>query len=120
MPITLADVLWIKFQDELKNGQIKLQDDGDGPYIKKWEAEAKQPTDKEIQDFMVDAVVQQQYVSNQNKALNTDLYNQLQDIDFKSIRALRINDTEKLAAFEQQAVEIRAQLLPVVCEDSSV
>jgi hypothetical protein len=42
---------------------------------------------------------------------NKDIKNQLIDIDFKTIRALRAGDQEILDELEQEAVSLRAQLI---------
>jgi len=48
-----------------------------------------------------------------NRIANQPIYDQLDQIDLKSIRALRANDAQRLNELEQQAAELRAQLLPV-------
>lgn len=47
-----------------------------------------------------------------NKAMNQPIYDQLIEIDNKSIRALRTNDVERLTALEAEAEALRLQLLP--------
>lgn len=51
-------------------------------------------------------------ISIQNGILeyNNAIIAQLKEIDSKSIRALRTNDTERLNALEAQAASLRAQL----------
>ena len=48
-----------------------------------------------------------------NHIANKPIYDALEDIDLRSIRALRANDTQRLNELEQQAAALRAQLLPV-------
>ena len=42
---------------------------------------------------------------------NRKILEQLREIDFKSIRSLRANELDKLAVLEQQAVELRKQIV---------
>ncbi len=47
-----------------------------------------------------------------NKEANYYVCLELAEIDAKSIRALRTNDTARLATLEAEAATLRAQLLP--------
>lgn len=53
-----------------------------------------------------------EYALKQNKLANEPIYQQLDALDIKSIRALRTNDINRLAEIEQEAQALRAQLLP--------
>lgn len=50
---------------------------------------------------------------NEIYLFNLQILRQLCDIDGKSVRALRTNDSDKLQELEEQAIALRAQLLPV-------
>lgn len=70
-----------------------------------WEnAEIKKPTKKQL-----DAVVG--YSDEYLKQENSDIYRKLDEIDMKSIRALRTGDTSRLESLEQEAIALRAQLI---------
>lgn len=71
------------------------------------------PTKDEINQWMIDATILQQYTFSQNAITNKPVYTQLDEIDTKSIRPLRENDTARLATLASQAAALRAQLLPV-------
>lgn len=91
---------------------ILVQDDGAGPYIAKWkESLGPKPTETDIAQWKID--LQPQYEFAQNKLSNKTIYDQLDDIDLKSIRALRTNNTVRLEELEQEAVILRNKLLPV-------
>lgn len=63
--------------------------------------------DGEIVDYIIS---EDERTSNEKKTLEQQYLLELQVIDQKSIRALRTNDTDRLNALENQAVEIRAEL----------
>jgi hypothetical protein len=73
-------------------------------------------TIREIEEFNAREIKHNTYLNSdeykeeQFKLLNADILDQLKAIDQKSIRSLRINDTEKLAELEQQAIELRKKL----------
>jgi len=109
--MNIVDVLNLKFPNSLKNGLIVLQDDGQGPYIKLWNVEGiSKPTQQQLSQWAID--LEQDYTFSQNRMTNQPIYDKLDDLDIKSIRALRTNDTIRLAALEQEAVALRSQLLP--------
>jgi hypothetical protein len=62
------------------------------------------------EDLAMWAVEASQY--QQNKLVNQSIYDQLYQIDLKSIRALRSGDTQRITELESQAAVLRAQLLP--------
>lgn len=69
-------------------------------------AEIKKPTWDQL------LIWEQEYLNNKNnQEHNQVIYKQLEEIDLKSIRALRTNDVDRLAEYEQQAVALRAQLV---------
>lgn len=54
----LNEVLNLKFKDELMNGAIVLQDDGNGVYIKKWDLEEAMPNAEELNQWAVELDLQ--------------------------------------------------------------
>ncbi len=62
--MNISEILNFKYPNEIKNGQIVLQDDGQGPYIKTWRmGSIPKPTNEEILAWQTDATV------TENKAL---------------------------------------------------
>ncbi len=96
------------------HGDIQLADygQGDGPFIKYWNIpDIEQPTPDELAALQTDETVVAGYTAQQNAITNAPIITQLDIIDAKSIRALRTNDTVRLAALEAEAVILRAQLV---------
>lgn len=89
---------------------IKLQDDGQGPYIKEWNLEVPQPTMDELNAAYTDPSVQQQWALEQNRIANLPIIAQLDALDLQSIRAIRAKDEGRIAALELQAALLREQL----------
>lgn len=111
--MNLVDILKIKYPSADFAFKLIVQDNGEGQYIAQWDNTlGEQPTQEQIDSWQQDSTVQQQYTFNQNKITNQSIYDQLDAIDAKSIRALRTNDTVRLTALETQAAALRAQLLP--------
>ena len=46
-----------------------------------------------------------------NKKFNEEIYKKLEDIDIKSIRALRTDDKDRLIQLEEEAKVLRAQII---------
>lgn len=46
-----------------------------------------------------------------------EIKQQLRQLDLKSIRAIRANETDYLETYEAQALELRTQLVELGCED---
>lgn len=111
--MTLFDILKIKYPDANFQYDILIQDDsnGRGPYIKEWSREDPKPTDKQIRQWFQDAEVIASYEQSQKAIANAPIIEELQKIDLASIRPLRAGDGEKLAELEQQAIELRSQLI---------
>lgn len=109
--MTLAELLLFKYPDIRFPQECVLQDDGEGQYIAQWNREEPQPVDEDILTWTVQ--FDTAYGFAQNKIANKPIYDQLEIIDLKSIRAMRTNDTGRLATLEAEAVALRAQLLPV-------
>ena len=115
MTITLYDVLTIKYPTAVIgiDGNVQLINNGVSDEILAWNVPNEiQPTQAQIDAWLIDATVLQQYTFKQNKIANKAIYDQLDIIDAKSIRALRTNDTVRLTALEAQAAALRGQLLP--------
>lgn len=56
--MNISEILSLKYPDQIKNGQIVLQDDGEGPYIIKWQmGSIPKPTNAEILTWRDDATV---------------------------------------------------------------
>lgn len=118
MDIPLYDLIKLKYEDAIigVNGNVLFADygDGNGPVIQYWNIQGvEQPTPDELLEFKADQNLQNLYQFQLNKQLNESIYKQLVEIDNKSIRALRTNDSVRLNDLEQQAVALRKQLLPV-------
>lgn len=109
--MNINEIIELKYRDELACDKIILQDDGNGVYIAKWDLEEPKPTQVDLDQWSIDLAPQYQF--KQNKIANQSIYDQLDIIDSKSIRALRTNDTLRLTELETQAAALRAQLLPV-------
>lgn len=107
----ISDILRFKYPLANYLTDIILRDDGDGVYISYWGLPDPCPTDSDLQQWQAEMDNASVFISN--KSTNQVIYDQLDAIDLKSIRALRTNDTVILAALEAQAVTLRAQLLPV-------
>lgn len=111
--MNLVDLLKIKYPTITFLSDVILQDDGNGPYIKKWSIlNTPQPSDKDIQSWMTDPTILDLYNKSQNEIANQIILDKLQEIDLQSIRPLRENDTQKITELEQQATALRVQLLP--------
>jgi len=107
----LARIIDIKFPTVNFLTDVIIQDDGNGPYIKEWNLPGDMPDQAQLYEW--EEEVQEALKFKNNKIANQTIYEQLDAIDFKSIRALRSNDTVRLASLEQEAIALRAQLLPV-------
>lgn len=79
-----------------------------------WEnKDIPKPSKEELDKWQVE--LQQQYEYKQNAVANATIMAQLDALDIKSIRSLRepsSASTTKLAEIKQQAVALRAKLLP--------
>jgi len=108
--MNILDIIKLKYPDADFENEILVQDDGDGPYIKIWKLNAQKPTARDLSEWAVE--LRQEYIYSMNRIANKSIYDQLDVIDLKSIRALRTNDTVKLASLEAEAIGLRSQLLP--------
>lgn len=62
--MNLADVISIKYPGKLEQNEIKIQDDGQGPYIKQWTLQDPEPTAQEISEWLSDPLLYTQLVFN--------------------------------------------------------
>lgn len=108
----LNDLLKLKFPTANFRKDILLQNDGEGIYIKEWNlANVNQPTSDEILTWSIDPTLVASYTAQQNAITNAPIIAQLEAIDMKTIRALRENDTVRIAQFASDAAALRAQLV---------
>lgn len=117
MDIPLYDLLLLQYPTiTIGIGcQVLLQDHGtgDGPVIGEWNVDGvSKPSAETITSWGEDPSVQQRYQYALNKVANVPIYDQLDSIDAQSIRALRTNDSARIAQLEASAVNLRKQLLP--------
>jgi hypothetical protein len=108
--MTLFDIINLKFPGTDFTTQVILENRGGEDFIKYWGLETPFPSANDLSQWETE--VSQQYIFHNNKIKNQAIYKQLEDLDFKSIRALRSKDTELLNDLEQQAAVLRQQLLP--------
>lgn len=108
--INVAEILKLKFPNIDFVTEVRLQDDGEGVHIADWNLEGvEKPTDETLASWASE--VQTKYEAEQRAITNKPIYEQLEVLDVKSIRALRTNDTQRLAQLEQQAAALRKQLV---------
>lgn len=108
--INLADIIQLKFPEVDLRFQVQVFDDGSGPYIKKWdESLGPFPTDEVLAQWEQDVL--SDYNAKQFKIINRSVLDQLEAIDIKTIRALRTNDQDRINQLEQEAAQLRAQLI---------
>ena len=112
--MNLSEVLHLKFPTANFLKDIKLCDHGlgNGIEIQEWNLQGvPQPSAGDIATWMADPAIIAAYTAQQNAIANAPIIAQLDAIDAKSIRALRTNDTVRLTGLENQAIELRAQLV---------
>lgn len=69
------------------------------------------PTQSDLEQWQLEYTDAYQFM--QNRLINKPIYDQLDQIDLKSIRALREGNIQRIADLESEAATLRAQLLPV-------
>ena len=109
--MNLADILRLKFPIEFINAIIQVGDRGNGPEIVEWPESYPEPSTENIELWQEEILPL--WEKEQFEAINADTLKQLREIDIKSIRALRTNDSARLDELEQQAVILRQQLIKV-------
>lgn len=110
--MNIYEILSLKFPDADFMSDIKLSDlgKGAGPFIKEWNiAGVALPDQKTLDQWAVD--VSPAYAVQQKAITNAHITKKLDAIDLKSIRAIRTNDTARLAELESQAAALRAKLV---------
>jgi len=111
--MNIPELLQLKFPSASFLKDIKLQDDGQGAYIKEWNLPGPVPTSEQLTQWSID--LQPQFDLQQEdillEGLNKDVMKQLLDIDMKSIRALRENAGVQIQNLEAQAMDLRAKLI---------
>ncbi len=122
LDISLPELLLLKYPEiNLMpiTGNVSLQDcgDGKGAIVGHWGLDTPQPTEKELEEYRQDPSLLAAYEAKNNIVANQDLLKQLEDIDARSIRPLRENNTVKLQELILEAQDIRSQLLPMNIED---
>ena len=111
--MNLPELLKLKYPNANFMTDIILADYGlgNGPEIRQWNLTYPEPTSQDLIDWQNDPVIIAAYAAEQNAITNAPIIAQLEDIDAKSIRALRTNDTVRLTELENQAITLRAQLV---------
>lgn len=104
--MNITDALKFKFPDIDFVNEVRVQDDGKGPYIAEWKRKDPLPSNIDLIEWE-----QQSIEIKEINKVNIPIFEKLKEIDAKSIRALRSNDTERLVQLEAQAVELRNNLV---------
>jgi predicted P-loop ATPase/GTPase len=105
--MNILDVLSLKSSDqEFFNAMILTEDGG----IHSWYLEEHPVNSNEFDLWVSDAPVNSKYTKQINDIINKNILKELLEIDTKSIRALRTNDTARLAQLESQAAAFRLKL----------
>ena len=117
MSIPLMYVIQINYPTAIVglNGNVTLVNHGlgAGDEIGAWNVpNVTQPTADQLAAYQTDANTIAKWQFIQNGWSNAPLIVQLDAIDAKSIRAIRTNDTVRMASLESEAAALRAQLLP--------
>lgn len=110
--ISLPILLELKFPDIEFDYQVTLKDEGNGPEINAWNRLEPRPTQEDIIAWQNDPAIIHQHTCQQNMLANKSIHEELDALDSKSVRALRTNDSARLADLESQAAVLRAKLLP--------
>ncbi len=97
------------------NQQVELvnHNDGEGDQIAIWSVpNVLQPTTSQLAALQTDTNTINNYQLILNIEANKPVMMQLEDIDKRSIRSIRENDTAMIAQWSSQAAILRAKLLP--------
>lgn len=84
--MTIADILFYKYPEQMKNGQIIVKDDsdGNGPYIYKWEmGNIIKPTDEEILSWQSEVTLTQ-FQKNVTQLISEYIENVAKEKDYDS------------------------------------
>ena len=109
--MNLPEILALKYPgiDFMRDVQLQDHSDGKGPIIGVWNLPEPKPTKEQLAQWAVE--LQPAYELAQAKLANIPLYKELDNIDLKSIRALRAGDKAQLDKLEAQAIALRAKLV---------
>ena len=80
---------------------VKLQDDGDGAYIKEWNVDEAQPTEEQLNAFESQA--------NDMEALNQVYSNRKSEYPSIEELVVALYDTDDKAAIEAKRAEVKAK-----------
>ena len=80
---------------------VKLQDDGDGAYIKEWNVDEAQPTEEQLNAFESQA--------NDMEALNQVYANRKAEYPSVQDLVVALYDTDDKAAIEAKRAEVKAK-----------
>lgn len=107
--MNLKEILDLKYPTETAAGLIRCNSKDMTEWtIGTWDVDFSKPDQKDLDQWNIE--FEPEYIKQQNRKDNAPLYAALEDIDSKSIRALRSNDTERLKQLEVEAQTIRGQL----------
>ena len=118
MNIPLYNVIQINYPTAVigLHGNCVLVNHGDenGDQIGAWSVpDVVQPTVDQLTALQSDVNTINSYQAILNTQINEPLLQQLQELDNKTIRPLRENDTVMIGQLTTQAAALRAQLLPM-------
>lgn len=107
----LSDILRLKFPNEFRRLEIQVGDhgQGNGPEIVLWPEDWIFPTEEDLLSWKDE--ISDNYQIEKFAEVNKEILSQLEILDLKSIRALRIKDDNKLQALEEEAMLLRKQLI---------
>lgn len=106
MSLGLGTIMKHLYPDAIPLVDYTVQNDGDGEYISQWDL----PTEKPSKEYLLakSEEIETKIESGKKKDL---IVAQLEDLDRKTIRALREGDTVRLADLEDKAKKLRAKLV---------
>lgn len=108
--MTLAEILMLKFPDIDLLFQVNVTDSGSGPHITKWDTKyGPLPTSDLLTQW--EKEVQPLYDQVQFIIVNQETITKLQNLDAKTIRALRENDSVRLQQLNDEAAQLRTGLI---------
>ena len=106
----LSDIISLKFPNVDLIHEVQICDDGTGSYIKTWNNSLGPfPTSENLAQWEQD--VQEEYNKIQINLLNGPILHKLNDIDLKTIRALREGNQDRLNSLEAEATSLRQELI---------
>lgn len=113
----LNDLIQLLYHKECIQELISTQENEDGIlFISKWEVPGvPEPSIQELFDREPEAILlKNEKVTIEEFNKNNDyVLKQLRDLDFRTIRALREGNSDKISELEIQAQELRLQLIPL-------